>query len=122
MIEKQLLKLLLNYEFFKENHSRLLKSMFSDGLDQLYETIVSAHSKYKTDLTEDEIFTLYKENNPVLTTAKKTNVEYLFNSLNITPKNPNIRSWCCIYWIPYFNFHIYLSHSLALQEGVHVFQ
>lgn len=81
MIEKQLIKLLLNYEFFKENECRLLRTMFPDGLDKLYETIVESHTKYKTNLSEDEIFMLYKENNPTITTANKTNVEYLINEI-----------------------------------------
>lgn len=81
MIEKQLLKLLLNYEFFKENECRLLKTMFPEGLNKLYETIVESHNKYKTNLSEDEIFMLYKENNPTLTTAAKTNIEFLINDL-----------------------------------------
>jgi len=81
MIEKQLLKLLLNYEFFKEHECRLLRAMFPEGLDRLYETIVAAHKKYKTDLSEDEVFMLYKENNPTLTTAAKMNIEFLIVEL-----------------------------------------
>ena len=81
MIEKQLLKLLLNYEFFKEHECRLLRAMFPEGLNRLYETIVEAHKKYKTDLSEDEIFMLYKENNPTLTTAAKMNIEFLITEL-----------------------------------------
>lgn len=81
MIEKQLLKLLLNYAFFKEHESRLLRTMFPEGLDRLYETIVESHTKYKTDLSEDEIFMLYKENNPTITTAAKTNIEFLINDI-----------------------------------------
>ncbi len=85
MIEKQLLKLLLNYEFFKEYESQLLLTMFPDGLNRLYETIVEAHSKYKTDLSEDEIFILYKEHNPTITTAAKTNIEFLINEIKEVP-------------------------------------
>lgn len=85
MIEKQLIKLLLNYEFFKENECRLLRTMFPEGLDKLYETIVESHTKYKTNLSEDEIFILYKENNPTITTANKTNVEYLINEIKDIP-------------------------------------
>ncbi len=81
MIEKQLLKLLLNYEFFKEHESKLLRTMFPEGLDRLYETIVESHTKYKTNLSEDEIFMLYKENNPTITTAAKTNIEFLINDI-----------------------------------------
>jgi len=81
MIEKQLLKLLLNYEFFKEHECRLLRSMFPEGLNRLYETIVEAHKKYKADLSEDEIFMLYKENNPTITTATKMNIEFLITEL-----------------------------------------
>ena len=81
MIEKQLLKLLLNYEFFKENECRLLRTMFPEGLNKLYETIVESHKKYKTDLSEEEVFILYKENNPTITTANKTNIEFLINEI-----------------------------------------
>ena len=85
MIEKQLLKLLLNYQFFKENESKLLRTMFPEGLNRLYETIVEAHSKYKTNLSEDEIFILYKENNPTITTAAKTNIEFLISEIKEVP-------------------------------------
>ena len=63
MIEKQLLKLLLNYEFFKEHECRLLRAMFPEGLNKLYETIVEAHKRYKTESSKKESSELSKTNN-----------------------------------------------------------
>lgn len=90
MIEKQLLKLLLNYDFFKNNNRRLLRTMFPEGLDRLYETIVAAHTKYKTNISETELFILYTQHNPTITTAAKANIEFLIEELKEIPQPQQI--------------------------------
>ena len=44
MIEKQLINLLLDKDFYEENKGRVSKTMFTNGRGTLYETITKAHS------------------------------------------------------------------------------
>ena len=45
MIEKQLIKLLLNKDFYEKNKGKVSKGMFTNGTGNLYETITKAHNK-----------------------------------------------------------------------------
>ena len=88
MIEKQLINLLLEKDFYEENKGRVSKAMFTNGTGTLYETIAKAHSNSDTDLSIDEIATLHtKVYNPALTRVAKDN---FFNLLEeVKKEKPN---------------------------------
>ena len=78
MIEKQLIHLLLDKDFYEENKGRVSKTMFTNGTGTLYETITKAHENSDKSLTVDEIATLHTEvYNPALTRVAKDNFDDL---------------------------------------------
>ena len=56
MIEKQLINLLLEKDFYEENKGRVSKSMFTNGTGKLYETITKAHSDSESNISIDELY------------------------------------------------------------------
>ena len=89
----QILKSLLSNSFYNENKSRLRKALFEDEVSDLYEVIVSAHEKYEHDLSEDEVFALWKKENPVATRSESTSIEDLIDSIKRTsPLSPDVAS------------------------------
>ena len=72
MIEKELIHLLLDKDFYEKNKGRVSKAMFTNGTGNLYETIVKAHEQSEGDLSIDEVETLHTNvYNPALTRAAK---------------------------------------------------
>ena len=51
MIEKELIKLLLNKNFYTKNKAKLSKELFTNGTGDLYNTIARAHQDSDNDLT-----------------------------------------------------------------------
>ena len=66
-----MIKLLLDKEFFDNNKTRVMRSMFPSELADLYDTIVDGHNKYERDLTIIELRELFRVNNPTATRAKR---------------------------------------------------
>jgi replicative DNA helicase len=87
MIEKQLINLLLDKDFYEENKGRVSKTMFTNGTGTLYETITKAHANSDKSLTIEEIATLHTEvYNPALTRVAKENFNDLLEDIkNETP-------------------------------------
>ena len=74
MIEKQLINLLLDKDFYEKNKGRVSKTMFTNGTGTLYETISKAHQESDSNLSIDEIATLHTQvYNPALSRAAKEN-------------------------------------------------
>jgi replicative DNA helicase len=80
MIEKELIRLILNYNFYENNKHLILKEMFPSNLQQLYSTICDIHEKLKRDLSVTEIKAIYNSTYPTTTRA-------FWDSLNIILDN-----------------------------------
>lgn len=89
-MDKQLLKLLLKHEFYEQNKSKILKTMFGDSANDIYSTIKDAQEKYKRDLTVEEIKSLYFDNHPALPRAAREAMHHVFADIaeegNIGPE------------------------------------
>ena len=84
-MEKELIKLLLNKNFYNKNKSKLTKEFFTNGTGALYETIQSAHEDSDQDLSIGEVSTLHLEvYNPALTRASKENFNVLIDEIKDT--------------------------------------
>jgi hypothetical protein len=81
-VERQLLKKLLNYEFYLHNKHRVLDEFFASGLRPLWDTIKNAHKEYKTNLTTTWVNQLYKTYNPVASGAAKLNIANLLDDMH----------------------------------------
>ena len=82
MMEKELIKLLLNKNFYDKNKSKLSKEFFTNGTGALYETIQSAHQDSDQDLSIGEVSTLHLEvYNPALSKAARDNFDVLINEI-----------------------------------------
>ncbi len=91
MIEKQLINLLLEKDFYEENKGRVSKSMFTNGTGKLYETITKAHSSSESDISIDELATLHtKVYNPALTRAARENFYSLLEEVKKEKPNKQI--------------------------------
>jgi replicative DNA helicase len=81
-MEKELIKLLLNKNFYDKNKSKLSKEFFTNGTGALYETIQSAHQDSDQDLSIGEVSTLHLEvYNPALSKAARDNFDVLINEI-----------------------------------------
>ena len=91
MIEKQLINLLLEKDFYEENKGRISKSMFTNGTGKLYETITIAHSDSESNISIDELATLHtKVYNPALTRVAKENFYSLLEEIKKEKPNKKI--------------------------------
>ena len=89
MIQKQVLALCLKNKFWKEARYVLNEQMFPEELSTIYLTITSAHEKYETDLSVDELLEIHKDKYPALPTLTRNLVEEVILSLKDIelPKN-----------------------------------
>ena len=72
MIEKQMLRLMLNKNFYTQYRGAISHTIFSGDISSLYETIEKAHSKYDSDIKLDELYSLHTTVfNPALTRAAR---------------------------------------------------
>ena len=91
MIEKQLIYLLLDKDFYEENKGRVSKTMFTNGTGTLYDTIKKAHENSDKSLTVDEIATLHTEvYNPALTRVARDNFSDLLDEIKEQKPNRKI--------------------------------
>lgn len=75
----------LNHEFHTNYRKYLIKELFPKELLPLYDTIVNAHSKYKKDITVEELRALHLSKHPTLTQANIANLDIIFNKLKDIP-------------------------------------
>jgi len=72
MIEKQMIRLMLNKKFYTQHKGMLSPTVFAGDISALYETIQKAHEKYSDDIKVDELYSLHTAIfNPALTRAAK---------------------------------------------------
>jgi len=72
MIEKQMIRLMLNKKFYTQYKGILSPTVFSGDVSSLYDTIQKAHDKYEEDIKIDELYSLHTTIfNPALTRAAK---------------------------------------------------
>ena len=72
MIEKQMIRLLLNKKFYTQYKGILSPTVFAGDVSSLYETIQKAHKEYDEDIKIDDLYSLHAIRfNPTLTRAAK---------------------------------------------------
>ena len=72
MIEKQMIRLMLNKKFYTQYKGTLSPTVFAGDISSLYDTIQKAHEKYEEDIKVDELYSLHTAIfNPALTRAAK---------------------------------------------------
>jgi len=72
MIEKQMIRLMLNKKFYTQHKGMLSPTVFAGDISSLYETIQKAHEKYEEDIKVDELYSLHTAIfNPALTRSAK---------------------------------------------------
>lgn len=81
-MEQKILKKLFDKKFFEAHGHRLKRFMFPDELVDVFDTIVAAQTKYKHDVTVEEIRELYKAQNPAMPRAKLYVVDQLFDDIH----------------------------------------
>jgi len=93
MIEKQLINLLLEKDFYEKNKGRVSKTMFTNGTGNLYDTIIKAHEQSDGNLSIDEVATLHTDvYNPALTRVAKENFINLLEDIKKEKPNKKIAS------------------------------
>ena len=93
MIEKQLINLLLEKDFYEKNKGRVSKTMFTNGTGNLYNTIIKAHEQSDGNLSIDEVATLHTDvYNPALTRVAKENFINLLGDIKKEKPNKKIAS------------------------------
>lgn len=75
----------LDYEFYSKYRKYLIKELFPKELVPLYDTVVTAHDKYKKNLTIEELRGIHLSKHPTLTTANTANLDILLNKLKEFP-------------------------------------
>jgi replicative DNA helicase len=70
-LETQLLKQILQIEFYDKYKDKLSRTLFEDELLELYDVIVEAHGKYGADISTEELTQLWLDKYPVTTNATK---------------------------------------------------
>ena len=87
MIEKQLIQLLLNKDFYEKHKGKVSKTMFTNGAGSFFDSIERAHNEYDTDLTLDELETLHVDKyNPALTRTARNNFKLLLDEIRNEPQ------------------------------------
>ena len=82
MIEKQMIRLMLNKKFYTQYKGTLSPTVFSGDISSLYDTIQKAHDKYEEDIKVDELYSLHTAIfNPALTRAAKEKFSELIEDI-----------------------------------------
>ena len=77
----ELLKLLLNYNFYDKNKAKILSEFFPSDLQNLYSLIIETHDKLKKDLSIHDIKLLYKKTYATATLAHLNEIEKVLETL-----------------------------------------
>ena len=87
----EILKAICNNDIYLKMKPSLKGSLFEDEYRDLYDVIVAAQEKYATDMTLQEVFGLWKDNNPIATRAEVDCVVEIINEIqNVPEMNPDI--------------------------------
>ena len=82
MIEKQMIRLMLNKKFYTQHKGMLSPTVFAGDISSLYETIQKSHEKYEDDIKIDELYSLHTAIfNPALTRAAKEKFSELIEDI-----------------------------------------
>ena len=82
MIEKQMIRLMLNKKFYTQYKGTLSPTVFAGDISSLYDTIQKAHEKYEEDIKVDELYSLHTAIfNPALTRAAKEKFSELIEDI-----------------------------------------
>ena len=82
MIEKQMIRLMLNKKFYTQYKGTLSPTVFAGDISSLYETIQKSHEKYEEDIKIDELYSLHTAIfNPALTRAAKEKFSELIEDI-----------------------------------------
>ena len=85
MIEKQIIKLMLDKDFYTEYKGQVSRNVFQGSFGSLYDTIQKAHEKYDADISIDELYSLHTTVfNPALTRAAKEQFSELLEDIKET--------------------------------------
>jgi len=85
MIEKQIIKLMLNKDFYTEYKGRVSRNVFQGSFGSLYDTVQKAHDKYDANISIDELYSLHTAVfNPALTRAAKEQFSELLEDIKET--------------------------------------
>ena len=85
MIEKQIIKLMLNKDFYTEYKGQISRNVFQGNFSSLYDTIQKAHDKYDSNISIDELYSLHTTVfNPALTRAAKEQFSELLEDIKET--------------------------------------
>lgn len=80
-MEKQLLKKILNHEFFVSHQDLVLRDFFPEELGDIFDVVCTAHEKYASDLKVEWVRKLYDEYNPAATVATKRSIAILLDDI-----------------------------------------
>ena len=83
MLDTNFLKSLLSYDFYEQNKQKLSKQLFEEDIRDLYQVITQAHEHYEHDLSTEEVFALWKINNPVATKTERHEIRELIEDVNV---------------------------------------
>lgn len=84
-MKPELLKLLMQRDFYLTNKHKVKDSMFDDtDLKPIYRTIIDAHEQFDTDLTPTDVLALYESSNPAETRSKRENIRSLLKDVMST--------------------------------------
>ena len=117
-MDKEIFLLLLDKEFYTNYKGMVIKDLFVEQLQPLYATLVKAHATYDT-VTLKDLWLLHLSDNPMITGAKKQELQGIFSALQDSPAiNPQLgRDVLVKVWEQYYYGRI-TDCSLKIMEGV----
>ena len=90
MIEKQIIKLLLNKSIYTKYKGQISRNVFQGNFGSLFDTIQKAHEKYNKDINIDELYSLHTAVfNPALTRAAKEQFSEMLQDIRETQEPSN---------------------------------
>jgi len=90
MIEKQIIKLLLEKDFYNKHKGQIASSVFDGNYGSLFSTIEKAHEEYEQDISLDDLYSLHTTKyNPALTRAMKISISELIEDIKEAEKPNN---------------------------------
>lgn len=90
MVEKQIIKLLLEKDFYNKYKGQIASSVFEGNYGSLFTTIQKAHDEYDQDISLDDLYSLHTTKyNPALTRAMKIAISELIEDIREVEKPNN---------------------------------
>jgi len=91
VMEKQLLKLLLNFDFYRTHAHLIQRDIFPSDIASLYDTLSHCHDKYGKDLSEGELLAMHLERHPATTKPNRLTLSTLLDDVyNEDMPNPDL--------------------------------